>query len=513
MKKAVIILFIYLLSVNSFGQSPSIQWQKSFGGGMYEYAKEIEATIDGGYITAGYSESSDGNVSFNHGAGDCWIVKTNASGSIQWENSYGGTGFDYGCSIQQTSDGGYIVVGYSESNDGDITANKGAGDCWVIKLDNSGTIQWQKTYGGALNDNGQSIRQTIDGGYIVAGNTESSGGDVTVNYGGSDCWILKLDSSGLLEWEKTLGGSSYDYAQDIRQTADGGFILSGGTHSNNGDVAEQNGNGDCWIVKMSDTGNIIWENSFGGSDYDFAQSIEETYDGGYIAVGYSESVNGDITDAHGNGDCWVIKCNSSGNIEWQKALGSSGNDYGYSIIQATGGEYVLIGYSELNDGDVTGNHGNYDCWVVQLNETGNVYVQKSFGGTGVDIGYSIRQTSAVSYIIAGYSDSNDGDITGNHGSGDSWVIKLNLLSVGVEENLQPLTINVSPNPSNGNFNFSGLMEGSIIDIYDVTGKIVSHETTETINYSVDITNQAKGIYFYNVISKSGEYLKGKIIIQ
>ena len=512
MKKILILLFVYSYSINMFGQSPSIQWEKSLGGGMYDWSKEIELTSDGGNITIGYSASTDGDISFSHGDGDCWIIKSNAVGLVQWSKTFGGTGFDYGYSMKQTSDGGYIAAGYSESNDGDVTGNHGGGDCWILKLNASGTILWQKTYGGTLNDKAQCIRQTSDGGYIICGNTDSSDGDVSSNHGGGDCWVLKLDNAGLIEWEKTVGGSANDSGEDIKQTSDGGYILTGGTHSNDEDVTVQKGNGDCWIVKLDNAGNISWQKSFGGSNYDYAQSIEQTIDGGYVIAGYTESNDGDITGAHGGGDCWVIKCDDLGNLQWQKALGSSGNDYGFCIQQIIGGGYILTGYSELNDGDVTGNHGNYDCWVVKLNEFGAFEVQKSFGGTGVDIGYSIRQTADGSYIIAGSSESDDGDVSGNHGSGDCWIIKLNFQSLSIEENISSNSINVSPNPSSGNFNFSGLTDETTIDIYDISGEIISEAKTVNNKYSVDLSSQAKGIYFYRISMKNGESRNGKIIL-
>lgn len=511
MKKTTTFLIASLFSINSFAQAPSVQWQKAFGGDSYDYTKEVALTSDGGSIAVGYTESVNGDVSFNYGAGDCWVIKIDAAGLVQWEKSFGGSGFDYGHSIQQTTDGGYIIAGYSESTDGDITTNAGGGDCWIIKLDNSGSIEWQHTYGGTVNDNGKCIRQTVDGGYIVAGNTESSDENVSINYGASDCWLLKLDNVGMIEWEKTLGGTSFDYAQDIKQTPEGGYILCGGTHSNDVNVTEQNGNGDCWIVKLNNIGNIVWEHSFGGTDYDFAQSIELA-DGGYIIAGYSESSNGDIVGAHGGGDCWIIKCNSLGDLQWQKSLGGTGNDYGYSIKQLNNGGYILTGYSESNNGDVSGNHGSYDCWFVQLSAAGFLEMQKSFGGTGVDIGYSIRQISASSYVIGGYSESIDGDVSGNHGGGDSWIIHLNVLSVNVEENVYAAAIVVSPNPSSGNFNFVGLEEGSDIVVYDVAGKIIHQVTEVTVNYSLDMGSRAKGVYFYSVRKQNGVSINGKIIL-
>lgn len=513
LKKTFILLFTCLCSINIFGQLTSIQWQKPFGGGLYDYAKEITNTLDGGSITAGYSESTDGNVSFNHGAGDCWIVKTNSLGTIEWEKTYGGTGFDYAYSIKQTSDGGYIFAGYTESTDGDITSSIGGGDCWIIKLNSTGTILWQKTFGGTSSDNAQCIRQTIDGGYIICGYSESFDGDVIDNRGGGDCWIIKLDDLGTTEWTKTLGGTSYDFAQDIKQTSDGGYILSGGTNSTDGDVNLQNGNGDCWIVKLDYSGNIIWQKSFGGSNYDFAQSVVITDDGGYILAGYTESGNGDITGYHGAGDCWVVKFDNLGNIQWQKSLGSSGNDYAFCIQQLTSGGYILTGYSESNDGDVVGNHGNYDCWVVQLDEYGTIQMQSSFGGTGVDIGYSIKQTSVSTFIIAGYTESNDGDVSGNNGGGDCWVINMKLPSVGFNESVLGQTISVSPTISSENFNFYGMQNDNTIEIFNVTGKLILKTKTNSPDYSLNLADNAKGIYFYKVSAKNEMIGTGKIILK
>lgn len=518
MKKATIKtillqIFICCISLTTFSQALSIQWQNAFGGSMYDYTKEVAPTSDGGFISIGYTESSDGNVSFNHGGGDCWIIKSNALGLVQWEKTYGGTNSEYGYSIQQTMDGGYIVAGYTESSDGDISTNHGAGDCWVLKLDNTGAIQWEKTYGGSSNDNGQSIKQTTDGGYIICGYSESLDGDINnTNHGGGDCWVIKIDDLGTIQWNKTLGGTSYDFGQEIKQTSDGGYILSGGTNSNDGDITIQYGNGDCWLVKMDNVGTIEWMNSMGGSENDFGQSVEQTNDGGFIVAGYSMSSDGDVTGQHGNGDCWVVKCDNNGIMQWQKALGSSGNDYAFCVKQLTTGNYILTGYSEMNDGNVTGNHGSYDCWIVQLDDTGLIQQQKSFGGTGVDIGYSIREATGGTLIIAGYTDSNDGDLSGNHGGGDCWVFRMKLSSVGVNETPLLPSITVAPTVSSGNFNFSGIESESTIEVYDVAGKLVFQTKINSLSYNLDLSNNAKGVYIYKVNSKSELLGTGKIIL-
>ena len=511
MKKIFALLLIHLFVTTAYGQL-ALDWNKSYGGLLYDCIKDIDNTSDGGYISVGYTESMDGDVFYNHGGGDCWVIKTNSVGVVQWEKTLGGSWYECGYSIKQTNDGGYIVLAYSESTDGDLTSNNGGGDCWVVKLSNSGVIQWQKVYGGSSYDNAISIVETADGGYVIVGRSDSTDGDVGGNCGGTDCWILKINSVGGVEWKKIIGGAEDDYGQSIMQTVDGGYILTGGTYSTNGDVVGQHGDSDCWLVKLNNLGNIVWQHAFGGTSFDAGQHVIQTNDLGYIISGYTESIDGDVTDSHEGGDGWIVKCDSLGAIEWQNSIGSSGNDNALSILQLMDGSYILTGYSEINDGDVTGNHGHFDCWVVVLDQLGEIYLQKSFGGMSMDVGYSIKQTLSGDFVIAGYSESNDGDVIGSYGNGDSWIIKLNFSSVGVEGNSEPIAIKASPNPSSGNFCFIGLEEGSSIDIYDVTGKIVFQIKETPVNYSVDLSDKEKGIYLYNVMSKNQINSKGKIII-
>jgi Secretion system C-terminal sorting domain len=235
----------------------NILWQKSFGGTDRDHVTSIIQTTDSGYIFAGDSRSNDGDVSGHHGTSvtkDCWVVKLNNAGLIDWETSLGGTGNDFATSIQQTSDSGYIVAGSSESIDGDVTGNHGSFDKWIVKLNSQGFISWEKSLGGTGNDNATSIEQTTDGGYVIAGYTTSNDGDVTGNQGGQDNWIVKLNNAGIIEWQKTLGGTGDDWANSIQQTIDDGFVVAGTTASVNGDVTGHHGtvtNNDYWVVKLS----------------------------------------------------------------------------------------------------------------------------------------------------------------------------------------------------------------------------------------------------------------------
>lgn len=422
---------------------PTIQWQKSLGGSASDIAQAIQQTTDGGYIVAGFSCSNDGNVSGHHGDslnGDCWVVKLTSSGIIEWQKSLGGSGQEWASSIQQTSDGGYIVAGNTRSNDGDVTGLHGAyADYWIVKLSSSGAIEWQKTLGGSFPDYANCIRQTRDGGYIVAGRSSSNDGDVIglprpfpgANF---DYWIVKLSSSGAVEWQQTLGSSGGEEAFSIQQTNDGGYIVAGSTQCDStridcGYVTGQHGSFDCWIVKLTSLGAIVWQRTFGGSMSDFAYCIQQTNDGGYIFGGSTESNDGDVTNYHGNLDCWIVKLDSVGRIRWQKTLGGSGSDEVRSVQQTSDSGFIVAGSTTSNDGDVSGNHGiSQDFWIVKLDSVGGIAWQKTLGGSSVDQAFSIQQTSDTGFIVAGESYSNDGDVSGNHISGtsygDCWIVKL-----------------------------------------------------------------------------------------
>jgi len=425
MKKIILVLFLQITCC-VFGQAPSIEWQKCLGGSLSDTARSIQQTSDGGYIVAGQAYSNNGDVSGNHGNQDIWIVKLNDSGTIQWQKCLGGGADDIATSIQQTLDGGYIVSGHTLSNNGDVSGNHGLNDFWIIKLNDLGTIQWQKCLGGSADDIATSIQQTPDGGYIVAGYTLSNNGDVSGNHGLNDFWIVKLNNSGTIQWQKCLGGSNQDlsYIISIQQTSDGGYIVAGETSSNDGDVSGNHGLSDFWIVKLNNSGTIQWQKCLGGSNQDSSCSIQQTSDGGYVVTGYASSNNGNVSGNHGGADIWIVKLNDSGAIQWQKCLGGSSAEFPMGIQQTLDGGYIVAGYTMSNNGDVSGNHGNQDIWIVKLNDSGTIQWQKCLGGSADEFARSIQQTMDGGFVVAGHTLSNNGDVSGNHGSIDFWIVKL-----------------------------------------------------------------------------------------
>jgi len=480
MKKLLLVLIFSCANLfYLIAQPPSIEWQKCLGGSSHDWAYSIRQTYDNGYIVAGVTRSINGDVTSNHGVADCWLVKLNNTGTIEWQKTLGGTLEDWARSIALTSDSGYIMAGYSSSNNGDVTTNHGWADYWVVKLSSTGIIQWQKSLGGSQDEQAYSIQQTKDKGYIVAGYSSSNDGDVTGNLGG-DYWVVKLDSVGNIVWQKSLGGTEGDKAWSVEQTTDGGYIIAGQTYSSDGDVTGSHGDLDAWIVKLKSTGTIDWQKSLGGTLLDGANSIQQTSDDGFIIGGYSRSIDGDATANHGSIDYWVVKLDSTGTLVWQKSLGGALADGVYSIRQTNDGGYIVAGNSESADGDATFNHGfeEPDYWIVKLSSTGIIEWQKSYGGLYEDDPFSIEQTTDGGYIIAGQAYSNEYDVSGNHSfnTGDFWIVKLSPpLGINPLDN-SVINFQVTPNPVSNlaNISFSLLKPGNIsIKIYDLTGRVIN----------------------------------------
>ncbi|MEO8147399.1 MAG: T9SS type A sorting domain-containing protein [Bacteroidia bacterium] len=508
--KKLNILFLALLF--SFSVSGQIQWQKSLGGTYADEAYSIIQTYDSGYVVAGFTDSNDSDVTGNHGYWDYWVVKLNASGTIEWQKSLGGTDYDIAYSIIQTSDSGYAVAGFSESNDGDVTGNHGNRDYWVVKLNATGTIEWQKSLGGTGDDEAHSIIQTSDNGYIVAGYSVSNDSDVTGNHGLKDYWVVKLNVSGTIEWQKSLGGTSDDEAWSVIQAYDSGYVVAGQTESIDGDITGNHGYIDYWIVKLNASGAIQWQKTFGGTNQEYAYCIIQTHDSGYAVTGTSVSNDGDVTVNHGGGDYWVVKLNASGAIEWQKSFGGTTGDIANSICQTYDSGYVVAGYTYSNDVDVTGNHGSFDYWMVRLNASGTMEWQKCLGGTGNDNASSIIQTSDNGYVVAGYSYSNDGDVTGNHGYFDYWIVKL-AQTTGIENLSTSNTLNIYPNPSTHNFSIPSNREfdNAQLNIFNALGCNVYSCRLNRETKVIDAENFSSGIYYLQIIK--GEKMWGEKIIK
>jgi hypothetical protein len=336
----------YLVKTNASGDT---LWTRSYGGSWYEECYFVRQTTDGGYIVAGMT------MSFGNGD-QVYLVKTNASGILTWQRNYGGTATECGYSVQQTSDGGYIIVGGTESFGNDIQV-------YLIKTNASGDTLWTRTYGGPGWDEGYSVRQTSDGGYIVAGRTED-----LVNY--YQVYLLKTDASGDTLWSRAYGGTDYDRGESVQQTSDGGYIVAGRTDSF-GDSYQ------VYLLKTDAFGDTLWTKTYGGAGWDWGYSVQQTTDGGYIITGY--------TDSFGNGDqVYLIKTNAQGDTLWTRLYGGADRDWGQSVQQTTDGGYIVAGWTES-----FGN--NSQVYLIKTDANGSSGVEETAGVR--DQGLGVRVTA------------------------------------------------------------------------------------------------------------------------
>jgi protein involved in ribonucleotide reduction len=406
-------------------------WSKLYGGSHSDIFNAVLPTADSGYLIVGGAESSDGDLLQNRGGYDGWIVKVSQDGSIAWQKSYGGSGTDWFNTIADNGKGGYLLAGYSYSSDGDITqSHRGNGDVWLMEIDAMGNKRWQKTYGGSGNESASSVVPTSDGGYIVQASSWSEDGDITKRVADMpnayDWWIFKIDASGNKVWDKNFGGTQLDIANSMI-AVNGGYLITGATRSSDYDaVGNHSGDGDGLLIKIDENGNKLWSKILGGTAEDGLNTAVATPDGGFVFTGYSSSTDGDVHENKGNMDVWIVKTDGSGNVLWEKTFGGPDADNANAVMPTASGGYLIAGYSRSSTGDLTANQGNYDIWVLALADQGNKVWQKSYGGAANDFPNYIQRGADGYYILAGLTDSNNGDCSGSHGSTEAWAVKFNL---------------------------------------------------------------------------------------
>ena len=313
--------------------APVTSWQRTYSGSKTDEGWSVVQTSDGGYIVAGTTTSydGDGRLGLIPDEGDVYLIKTDANGNLIWQKNYGGPEEDAGYSVLETNDGGYIIAGKTESY------GAGGSDVYLIKTDTNGNMLWQKSYGGSRIDEGRSVAQTSDGGYIIVGYSDSR------RINDFDVYLVKTDANGNMLWQKTYDGGFYDRGWSVAQTSDGGYIIAGESHY------------DVYLIKTDTNGNMLWQKSYGGSELDCADSVLETNDGGYIIVGTTSSYS-----SYGDLDVYFIKTDANGNMLWQKTYDGAerGTDIGRSVAQTSDGGYIIVGYTWARE-------AGEDVWLIK----------------------------------------------------------------------------------------------------------------------------------------------------
>ena len=417
-----------LLSSSTFSQVIGLEWEKVFGGSNNESGNSIVKITDSTFIILGYTRSIDGDVTTNFGSSDIWVINCDINGEILWQKSYGGSESETGESISRTFDGGFIVGGYSYSNDGDLTENKGYCDGWVVKLDSVGNLEWELSVGGSEEDRIRDVVQLLDSSFVFVGNSKSEDGDLNTNFGEEDILVGKIDKFGELLWVNSVGSVLSDDGYELVSDSLGNIYICGTQYF----VSSS----EFYLLKISPDGNLIWEKSYGGTDYDYCWGLCLTNNNRIYLIGSVYSHDGDVTFHYPGifNDLWLIAIDSTGQLLWDKTYGGSGSDGGHSIVRNGLNSLLITGGSTTpNNGDVTGHHGfEYsDFWVLNVDTLGELKWAHCFGGTDVDIAFAIAPINETSVMVTGVTYSFDGDVSYHYPSefytGDIWVTKINEL--------------------------------------------------------------------------------------
>jgi len=499
-----------LMPTMVFAQAPPIQWEYNYGGSQYETGNSIIQNAAHEYIMCAVAHSNDGDVSGNHSSfSDYWLTRLDSNGILIDQKCIGGTGYDDGQFVIPVSTGGYAFLGAGGSGDGDQSSNWGNSyDYWIARTDDAFNILWEKNLGGNDFDVPFSMCETYDSSFVIVGTSRSSDGDVSNNNGNADYWIVKVDSVGNILWEQNFGGSDNEEARAVIELVNNSIVVAGFASSTDGDISSPKGNQDFWVLMFSKFGNLIWEKSYGGASSDMANALIEDIDGNILVLGETGSVNGDVSFNNGYTDFWLIKIDPDGTLLWEKTYGGTDQEIATSIIQTIDSGFVMAGMSKSNDGDVSSNQGGEDFWVVKIDEFGTLEWEKAMGGSDYERAQSVVATADTGYVISGYTYSTNGDISGtNYGIADCWVVKLHEpIQIGMDDFSNKNQLVVYPNPVHNTLLFNSSVYR--LNVFNLMGELIF--TSNKLHGSVDISNLISGTYiaeFYDTQDEVPQRIK------
>ena len=520
-----------LLSTGITAQMLAPKWEGCYGGTEWDEGKGI-IMADSTYWIVATTESNDGDISYNHGTTDIWFLNTDIEGNLISEKTFGGSYFDGGyIDIKKLNDSVFYVAGRTMSSDGDISYNPWpgpGGNYWVLQINNKGEILWEKVLGGSGQERLRDIVITNDGGIVLIGLSTSDDGDITDYHGFWDMWMVKLNKQGHKQWNLSLGGTGLEGGGSVKQTADGGYIVAGYTDGSGGgnyDTAcnhHNPGSGypDAWIVKLDSARNIQWQQCYGGTYGDACSNIIELADG-YIVLAYTMSNDGDVSGYHSypgpnsdyGGDIWVFKIDFLGNLLWQKCLGGTYDDFARNIFTTSDGGFMIVGTTASKDGDVTGNHDliagwTGDIWFVKIDSTGNLLWQYCYGDIAQESLYrGVVQKSDWDYVVTIGTTSHDWQCY-HSAYPDVRVVELYDSTVGVSEPpVGKIKVNIYPNPATSTLNIelpdNTVTNTATVEMLDISGRVVLKEYFTAPVLHLNTSGLHSGLYLVKVQTAKG----------
>ena len=414
----------------------NLAWVASFGGSGIDQATAVTSTSDGAFMVVGSSYSNDGHFNGikNSTDADFFLMRIQSDGTVDWTKVYGGADDELATGITKTNDGGFVLSGFSRSDNCFIGSNGGFHDYYILKVDAQGNEIWCKNFGYPGSDQAQNVIETREGDLMITGFFDVSASEGQGNedrhssgtrHGVGEYWGIKLDADGQFFWKRYFGGSNNDRSYSVTQASDGGYVMIGASESDDFDITDSRGSYDYWAVKVSDQGALQWTKSFGGTAIDIAYDIVLTQNGNYLVAGDARSNDLDVSTNMGNADAWLLEITDEGNLVWEKSLGGSMFDSAKDLIRMNNGFYCITGSSRSNDGVLTTNNGENDAWTFVIDSSGNIQFEQSIGGSSLDFSTGVSQGLDSSLLIVGNTESSDGDILQNQGYKDILVYKIN----------------------------------------------------------------------------------------
>lgn len=482
----------------SLAQPGSPAWFRCMGGAAYEHAQTIKTTSDGGSIFIGSTNSFDGDVEGIHFATDVWVVKLDEAGETEWSKCLGGDGIDEGYDILELPSGGYVLVGNANSLNGDVSGVHDVfQDAWMVRLNSEGEIDWATSIGGNSVEYFYSVAQSGSN-FIAVGLTCSDDEFVSGGLGACDVYIVNVDFTGSVGTTYRYGSAWNDQAKSIAPTPDGGFIIAAEIGGDGGNVEEYFGQTDIWLLKTDYSGELEWQKTLGGTSMDVPRKIKVLSDGSFLLCGESSSTDGDIGENNGFYDGWLVKLSASGTIQWERSIGGPGYDGTFDAIELSNQQIVAVSevYASAEPGDQTP-HGGTDVLLTALDASGNVLWESWYGGSALDRPYSITKKTDEIWLVAGETNSLDGDIDSLRGNDDVFVFQLGESEIITTQKTIKQSVIIYPQPAQNKviLDHLGAENQGTYHLFDAFGRIVvrgtlSGESSKTI----DLTGISPGIY-------------------
>ena len=408
-----------------------LEFVETLGGSKNDAFNAVKATTDGGYITAGYTQSNNGDIlEKTNTSFDFLISKFSSKNILEWQKTFGGSDDDRATAIVQTLDGGFAVLGFAKSTDIAVSENAGSKDFWLLKLTSNGNLLWEKSFGFSGADYGTDLIETKEGGFLITGVLDVSASDgqgsaksTATKHSGGDYWAIKTDNTGALEWSRFFGGSFTEVPLGVLETDAHNFVIVGSSDSKDFNISNNKGSYDFWIIKISTEGTLLWEKSFGGSEIDEAKAITTTNDGNFIIVGDTRSADKNVSKNNGAADIWVLKVSEEGTLLWEKTIGGTNFDVARAVSRTQDNGYLISGSSRSLDNGFE-NKGQNDALILKIDKNGNLLWKKTFGGSEIDFLYGVVELENTAIIAVGESSSSDQDILENKGFTDALIIQI-----------------------------------------------------------------------------------------